>query len=177
MTRFPTEGEFAPSYFSTLSGTSVAGSTLGAVHTVAGLTWVANLAIYIPFFLPVRYPVRRLWVSQGATVTALNQDVGIYAASGERICSTGSVAKSGSAFQYTTLGTPVVLVPGRYYLAYSSDGSGANTVDGASPSATVPETFRLAGMLEESSAFPLPAAMTPVTLAHQLYPIVGFTQT
>lgn len=175
--KFPSEGLFAPTHLSTLSGTAAINAMLGQVVTVAGITWVANLAVYIPIIVPTEFLVRRLFVIQGTSASAANQDVGLYSEDGVRLASSGSTAKSGSTIQYTTLGTPLLLTPGRYYLAYANDTNNTLAVRAPTAAAVIQDAGRLAGVLEEASAFPLPAAMTPVALAHQFYPYVGMTST
>ena len=65
-----------------------------------------------------------------------------------------------SARQMVSLSTPFVLAPGSFYFAWTCDNTTARGFTLVSASA--PNTERLAGMLEETSAFPLPATMTPV---------------
>lgn len=66
-----------------------------------------------------------------STITSGNFDAGIYDSAGTtKLASSGSVPASGSGFtsgavNEITLSTPVLLLPGTYWVAISSDGAGA----------------------------------------------------
>jgi hypothetical protein len=80
----------------------------------------ANLAIYVPFAIPFQFNVRRVFWVNGSNLTG-NADLGVYTRTGARLFSTGATARSGaSVTQYTTLGTPLLLSPGDYYMALSA---------------------------------------------------------
>ena len=152
----------------------------GTVPSVISITWpVANTAFYLPVWLPWAYPVRRVWWYNGSSVTSTNMDFGIYSADGgERIYSTGSTAASGvNAAQYVDA-TDFMLGPGRYYFALADSSNTANR--GGQGSTTAPTTVarcRIAGILQEASALPLPATMTPSAVANICLPLCGITRT
>lgn len=130
---------------------------------VATTTWVANLAVYIPVAIPFAYPVARVFWVNGATITSTNVDFGIYTAGGSKIYSTGSTAMSAAtSVQYVTPSTPFVLPPDYYYFAWTC----SNTTNRAnSVSVSTAANGRMVGLLQESSALPLPATMTPASWA------------
>jgi hypothetical protein len=79
----------------------------------------ANLSIFVPFRLLAPMPVVQVWWMQGATAAG-NVDVGVYTPDGRLLLSGGSVAQSVAGintFGKVTLGTPILLLPGAYYLA------------------------------------------------------------
>lgn len=140
--------------------------------TPAAITWVANLAIYVPVTFPVPYPVRRMFWCNGTTADA-NVDVGVYTTGGTRLYSSGSTAQSGtSSLQYVSLSSELVL-HGRCYLAFACSSASASRTVGLSGGGT--SLLRLAGVLQESSAFPLPSSWTPEAISNDKYPFVGVT--
>jgi hypothetical protein len=155
-----------------------AGRIGGAVQS-ASITWPsANQATYIPMWLPWPYLVNRVFWANGSSVTTVNVDFGIYsAADGTLIYSTGSVARSGaSASQYVTP-TAFVLPPGMYYFGHSCSSTTANRGGVGATTAGTVGRLALAGILQQASALPLPATMSPVTVANVILPLCGVTRT
>lgn len=127
----------------------------------------ANRALYLPIFLPVGATLARFFeVNNSATN---NVDVGIYTDAGVKITTTGSVART-LGCQYLNV-TDVQLGPGKYYLGMASDATSNFFQIGPSVG-----HLRVAGVLQEAAAFPLPATMTGATVASAYLPIFGFTQ-
>lgn len=148
----------------------------GSVGAATNLTWVANLAIYVPVLVPWAYPVKRVFWINGSTITSSNADFGIYTVDGTRIYSTGSTALSGtSAAQYVTPSTSFVLSPGAYYFAYACDNTTARTLGAAGTAGA--DALRLTGCYQQASALPLPATATFASMANALYPFCGVTRT
>lgn len=174
MTDFPGPAP-TPQFVSTMS--DYGPQPLQAAYAIGSITWpVANTAFYVPIYIPFFYPVARVWWVNGSSVTSTNMDFGIYSDSGERIYSTGSTAASGaSAFQYTDA-TDFMLAPGRYYFALSDSSTTANRGGQGTVTPTATE-FRLVGVLQEASALPLPATMTPSAVANPCFPFCGITRT
>lgn len=139
----------------------------------------ANLAKYMPIYLPFTYPVRRVFWINGSSVTSVNADFGIYSADGTCLYSTGSVVCSGaSALQYTTASPTLVLPGGWYYFAKVVSSSTSNRGGwGATALARQIDYERLGGILQQASALPLPANMTGVAVANAIFPICGITRT
>lgn len=149
----------------------------GTPTYAASITWPsANMAVYIPFWLPWPYTVRRVFWMNGSSVTTVNVDFGIYNADGTLIYSTGSTARSGaSALQYVAP-TAFVLSPGSYYFGYSCSSTTTNR-GGSGALPALSGHFAMAGIQQEASALPLPATMTPATVANPVLPLCGITQT
>lgn len=149
---------------------------LNQAVAIASITWpVANTAFYVPVALPCPYPVKRVFWINGSTAS-LNMDFGIYTADGTLIYSTGSTAASGtSAPQYVTP-TEFLLAPGRYYFGLACSNTTANAGGQGNTSQTVGR-LRLAGVLQQATALPLPATMTPAAVANSCLPICGVTRT
>lgn len=139
----------------------------------ASTNWTANAAIYIPMFLPFPYVVRRVFHGVGSAASG-HSDIGIYTKSGTRLFSIGSFNNAGaSSLQHNTVSPEYLLQPGRYWFAYSNDGT-TNQVFGV---ATQSNPGRMAGLRQESSAFPLPATATFAQYAGIFVPLVGLTNT
>lgn len=151
---------------------------LGSAIQAASQTWpVANTAFYVPFWLPFPYPVKRIFWVNSSSVTSANIDVGIYTIDGIRLYSTGSIAMASASLpQYVTPSPELYLTPGRYYMGVSCSSITANRGCQGSIAPTVPK-LRMAGLLQEASALPLPATMTGVAVANAMYPLCGITRT
>jgi len=176
MTDFPQVG-IPPLFINSYSRYACLPQLAQANMAMTSLTWVANKAIYIPFQIPWPYPVRRVFWGNGSAVTATNRDFGIYSADGTQIYHTGSTAASGvSVLQYVTP-TEFLLAPGRYFMAIASDTSTASRGGAGTSASTNIAKMAMAGLLEQSTAFPLPATMTPVTMVLTVFPLCGITQT
>lgn len=176
MTDFPSDIPL-PLFVHTWARWGVETQRMGAAAALASITWpVANTAFYVPVWLPWTYPVRRVFWINGTSVTSTNMDFGIYSADGERIYSTGSTAASGtSATQYVDV-TDFTLGPGRYYFALA-DSSGTANRGGQGSTAFTVARVRMSGVLQEASALPLPASMTPSAVANSCTPACGITRT
>lgn len=140
----------------------------------AAATWpVVKLAIFVPFKLDTPYILRKLWWMNGGSVSG-NVDCGVYMAdntSGMLLASAGSTAQaSTSVIQAVTLGTPVTLGPGRYYMALAIDNTTA-TVWRSTPGIPL---AKAAGMAQQTLAnLPLPATATFATIANDCMPLFG----
>jgi hypothetical protein len=152
---------------------AAAWSAFGVGGAIGSGAWpAANLALYLPFVMPFNYPVKRVFWYNGATAAG-TWDIGIYrAATLGRIASTGATTQTGTnVVQFVTL--DVMIPPGEYYFGLSAS-SGSSTAfrnNGFNISSQ-----RVFGCLEESSAHPLPATMTPVTTTRNYMPVAGLTR-
>ena len=119
----------------------------------------ANLALFVPFWVPEAVPITKLGWMNGAAVAG-NIDVGIYDESANRLVSAGSTAQSGTSRLQVVDTTNTMLARGRYYLAMATDTSGATQkVYCVTPAIAVCQAL---GMLQMATAFPLP---NPATFA------------
>jgi hypothetical protein len=133
----------------------------------------ANLAIYVPFAIPFQFNVRRVFWVNGSNLTG-NADLGVYTRTGARLFSTGATARSGaSVTQYTTLGTPLLLSPGDYYMALSATTSATGSFIRFAPG--ILSDVRLVGPLQQTSANPLPATATYAALGQSYWPLFGLS--
>lgn len=156
---------------STLHQASVNG---GVSWTVAGpstAAWVTvNRAIYVPVRLATPFRFTQFFWMNGTVVGAPDVDAGIYHANGSRIISTGLTTHVTSNVIQLVNVTDTTLLPGLYYLAIVLNGSSGlfrQSLGGA--------RARILGVVEEGSASPLPAVMTPTASTQQYMPLFGVT--
>jgi hypothetical protein len=122
---------------------------------ISTTVWTAGRAIYIPIKIPWPYPVKRMFIFNGGSVAG-NVDLGLYTRNGTKVFSTGSFAQVGvTTMQYVNFS--YLVSPGSYYLALAF--SGVATIQRAQFALVT--NARMAGLLQQDSAFPLPASMTP----------------
>lgn len=169
-----------PLFISSLSRYTAAGELawlngLAGASNLATRSWPsASLGIYIPFALPFPYPVARVFICNGATVTK-NFDIGVYTFDGGRIFSTGATAQSGaSAIQYVSLASQVLLTPGSYYMAVTMSGTNGTAIATNSGSVI---SMRMSGCLQQASITTLPATATFAAVANAFWPLFGLTRT
>lgn len=147
-----------------------------ALANPGSLAWgAANTALYTPFSLSYPYLVNRAFWCNGSAVVS-NMEIGIYSAGGAKLYSSGTVVQAGaSALQYVTLATPLLLAPGRYYLALTCSGT-TNAILGWT--AVTANLGRMLGLYQQAVApGSLPAAWTPASWALIGLPIMGLTRT
>jgi len=191
---FPAANRFHLPVLSVVSrefGTFGAGFSLlvvSRVMTAAGAgAWPnANEAVYVPFVIAAPYLVRTLWWYNGGTAAG-NVDIGIYTAGGTLLANAGSTAMSGTqVVQAVSLGTPLLLAPGTYYLGLVSSSATAVFRGMSSATGTLQawdtDVLRGAGVVQQASAgIPIPATMTPAKLTNwgtsttNLLPIFGIS--
>lgn len=172
MSDFPGATVATPPVVNTYSLNAAAGSMALSTGNPSAITWVANLAIYVPVLIPWPYTVNRVWWGNGSTVTTTNVDFGIYGGDGSRIYSTGSTAQSGTSTIQMVTPTTFQLSAGAYYFAWSCN----NTTNRGQGQGIAINTLRLGGVLQEASAFPLPSVMTGVAVSNALYPLCGVSR-
>jgi hypothetical protein len=129
----------------------------------------ANLAVFIPFWVPEPIVIYKMGWGNGAAVAG-NLDCGIYSEAGSKLVSSGSTAASGtSVIQAVDVGD-TTLARGRYYLALASDTSGATQkVIAVLPAAGIGQSL---GLLQTAAAFALPASVTFAKYASAFVPMV-----
>jgi hypothetical protein len=143
---------------------------IGSAPTEA--VWgTANQARYQGFFLSDYYTVKAGWFLTG-TCAAKTAYMGIYTVDGTAIWLSGAfTTSSGTINIVTTGGLPIVLPPGSYYLALSFTTTTSTGVFRWTLGRL--GMGRLNGALEQASAAPLPATMTPVTPPSSVTPYMG----
>lgn len=142
-----------------------------AAHGTAVFTGVwpsANLAIFYPFRLNRRFPVKLFKWLNGSAVSG-NIDLGVYDFAGNRKISLGSTAQLGaSVIQSGTVST-TWLEPGWYYSGTVFDNTTATIANFKPPALWA----RAALMKQMAAAFPLPATATFANIANAYLPWGG----
>lgn len=142
-----------------------------ANNAIGGASWpLGNLAVYIPIHMPSRFTVSRFMVCSANTTG--NVDVGLYDQSGNRLISTGTVAKNSATLMYFGV-TDRSFSAGHYYLGLvcSTGGSIYRVAFDDQYEA------RMCGLLQEAlGSTVLPATMTPVSFTSVACWCFGFTQ-
>lgn len=155
---------------------SIGPQALGSVFTfslapVSAAVAVASVGYFVPFRLSQTFVCINLWVQNGTGVAG-TFDVGVYSKSAEKLVSLGSTTQAGaSVTQKVTLGTPLVLPVGVYYMAFS-----ASTVTTATYWRTAPTTVgfcQAAGMAQVAAQTPLAQSPTLAVMASAYVPIFG----
>ena len=147
------------------------GSTV-TTGVMASATWPANnLAIYFPVSLEELTQVAQFWCVNGAVASG-NVDMGLYAADGTRLSSIGSTAQSGTSTLQVFDVADLVLSPGWYYVALALSSTVGTILAATLANAAL---GRIGGLLEETSAFALPATATFAKFTRTISPRCGFT--
>lgn len=125
----------------------------------ASLTWSStNRALYYPFRLASPLLVLTLWVCNGDVISG-HWDVGIYTFDGRRLVSTGSTVPSGTQTVQVVDVADTLIGPGLFYLALACDNTTQRFFGQISGNAQYQQGM---GVIQQSSAFPLPAIMGTV---------------
>jgi hypothetical protein len=158
----------------------------GNVTAVAA--WpVANMAIFIPMYIPAPFPMRRLYWVNGSAIT-LSCSIGLFDLDGLTIYAGASVAQAGaSALQYVTPATPILVAPGWKYIGLTMSGTTASCARGtiltanAASIALAADVGRAMGLRQMASAHPFstqtPIKATFAQYAQTLFPLVGISRT
>lgn len=145
------------------------GGMLGAAISTIGVGTVypaANRALFIPFILPRAWLVTQAVVGGGSTTG--NCDLGVYDHAGNRLVSSGSVAKQTNAETVANL-TDTLLLPGSYYMAIAADG--VQQYVAVAPAQI--GYLQAMGMKQMATAFVLPATATFATVATSFVPVMA----
>lgn len=164
---------FLPNYCRYTGGRNLRAWNIGTVP--ASTAWgTANLAIYLPFSLPFTYVAARMAWRNG-TVVSGNVSIGIYNAAGTNLYASAATVQAGtSARQYVTLGSPLTLTPGHYFMALAA--SSATATFFASTVTAI--QGREGGLYQEAlGGLPLGATATVAQWAQVFYPIMTITRT
>lgn len=127
----------------------------------------ASRCIFVPFQLD-RLATAYQMFTQNGTAVGNNVDVGLYDYTMASLVTIGSTAQAGtgaSGFQTYDI-ADTILLPGRYFLGLSCDG----TTSTFGRYGYQPRQLRLMGCLEKLSTFPLPTgAVTTTVVANSGY--------
>lgn len=127
--------------------------------SIGSASWpAANRAIYLPFALDGPMPATGFRIANGTAAVAGSWDVGIYSADGRRLASTGTVAQTGvDAVQTITLGSPILLGRGNFWLAIMETSASASIYR---VNAGAANDWLMWGALQEATGGSLPATAT-----------------
>lgn len=129
---------------------------------------LANLGLFVPFSVPLRTLVREGYVSIGAT--SGNFDIGVYNEGGTRLTSAGATASGSTSPTNTTTMTDLLLDPETtYYMAFSASSNTITPVAGTN----VAGLYEAQGVLEATSAYPLPSTVTYAKTTRAYLPVFG----
>jgi hypothetical protein len=129
----------------------------------------ANLAVFVPFWVPDPVVIYQMGIGNGAAAAG-NVDMGIYNEAGVKLVSAGSTAQSGTSVIQVVNVADTTLARGRYYLAAASDTSGATQKWLAVlPAAGICQSL---GVLQMAAAFALPANATFAKCVSAFIPLV-----
>lgn len=141
---------------------------------------VANKAFYFPIYVTEYFSAVKLYTTNGTTATG-NLDMGIYASSGfvptTRLVSIGSTAQAGTSVVQEFDITDTILFPSTLYFLAMACSSASSTIQyiGGTPQLGA---MRFAGVMQETSAFPLPSTATPAVLStNVMVPDIGMAST
>lgn len=136
------------------------------------ITWIANLATYVPFVLArPKLIAQFFWVN--GTAVGGNTDVGVYNEALTKLLSTGSTANSGTTTLQAVNVTDTLLQAGRYWLALASDSS-TQVYMGDSIIARAQDMW---GIKQQASGWSSGLLSSPTLSgpAQTLLPLFGFT--
>lgn len=149
------------------------GSIITSRHTSSvpvSAVQAANRANSFPLALPVPYLVKQVWWANG-TAVAGNVQVGVYTLGGALLLAGANTAQAGtSVVQSVALGTPVLLLPGSYYMSISCSSGSATLIRINFGSVAL---MQMAGAVSQASANPLPDPATFATVAGVIIPLFG----
>jgi hypothetical protein len=94
----------------------------GLVETGGGSTNGVDVA---QFVLPFAITVNNVGMDISATSSGATVNIGIYSAAGAKLIDSGTFSATAGGVKLNTLGTPVTLPPGVYYLAWSTSNATA----------------------------------------------------
>lgn len=141
-------------------------------NTAATAAWpTANKAIFVPFRMTRPYLVTQMFTMNGGVASG-TVDIGIYTEDFTKIVSNGAVNQAGTNSVQTYNITDTLLGPGSYYMAMVISNTTGTTFRVASWGQAA--LLRLLGVLEQTSASPLPTLAAPVGITSIYLPIFGF---
>jgi hypothetical protein len=140
----------------------------------ASAAWpLADVALFVPFFLPQRVVIYEVATGTGATAGG-NFAIGVYTMSGTLIQDTDEQARTASAWNRVDW-TDLTLDPGWYYMAMSADST--NNYSGTVPVAGICEAFGICEMTSAHNAdgagTGLPATATLSRTTRAFVPAIG----
>jgi len=156
-------------------GRALTGNNFLFAGAVSAVYITANMAFYVPFIISESFPLKRMFVHNGATASGAT-DLGVFTNEGNRIVSANSsgnvLTQAGvSLIQYYDV-TDTVLTPGQYYMAISHSDIVGTVFRSAAPI----HATRQYGVFQQATAHPLPATATFAAMASIYMPMFGLSQ-
>lgn len=145
----------------------------------ASVAWeTAELAVYMPIYVPVVCSAKRMWWANGATTTGgATVEAGVYRDGGfkpgTKLGSKSAVQGTASQVQFVTLDAAVTLTPGLWWVALMMSSATNTTVVSTLLSVSVDISLRFS----QITCNPLPATATPAESAGGTFPLCGFSTT
>jgi hypothetical protein len=130
----------------------------------------ANLALYTPVSVYNRILVTHVWWINGNTAGTDSIDVGLYDRTGVRLTSGGGTLASGTNVLQETAVTNVLISPGNYFVGIACNGT---TTTFRSNNTLLARELGAFGMLQQASAYPLPATATFAAMATTFFALHG----
>lgn len=141
----------------------------------ASANWAAaNQAAYFPIRLRTPYLLASMYVLFGSITSTKNWDIGFYDKYGTRLWNNGSFAGTSDTFITKTLGTPILLSPGTYFMALASSSATSNGVVRRAPARS--GMLNLTAIYQQGTAFPLPATATFAAVTNVIIPVMGIAR-
>ncbi len=122
----------------------------------------SNLAFYIPFVVHRPFTADVMAVQIGTAAGTNHADVGLFDTGGNKMVTMGSTVVPNTAGMFAFDITDTTLNPGVYYMGMSADNTTDTFLRSASLTVTV---LGGAGVLCQTTAFPLPSPATFASLA------------
>lgn len=145
-----------------------------AANFASGTYPGSGRVIAFPFIVAHPFLVRKVFWFNGTTATTDSVDVGVYKlddpSSTSRVVSGGGTLASGASGTQEVNVTDTLLPPGRYYCAYTQNGTTATPI--LSTAAVV--TLRVAGCIQQTaSGYPLPSTLSVAAVSSANIPLFG----
>lgn len=157
---------------STLGPHSIGAFPIGGGIITAGTAWaVANQALYIPFRIASPFTFNSI-AAVVSTATG-NIDMGVYAADGTKIVSTGSVVTSPNVQQVSVASTTIG--PGLFYFGVSMSSISGGLMGYVFTATGKAGLLRALGISQQATALPLPATATFAANTGFFVPVMGIT--
>lgn len=140
---------------------------------------VANQVRVVQTIVPYGITVRKITIGVVALNAAQTGTVGVYDSSGNRLIDSGTFSLAAVATLTNTLGSPVTLAPGVYYIAYSQTDATTAKIQTLLNPAIIQPVFtnnvpRMGTAANSVSGGVMPATLGVVTAASNFIPLVLF---
>lgn len=153
-------------------GSGARAVTSGTTNVASQAWGTANLCLFVPFRIPFRYPVRKMFWYNFATVAG-NVEAAICSDEYVKLWTTGAVAQAGaSQIQYAALTSDALLEPGEYRLMMASS---STTATFGTAGGSTAANCRMLGVTQFAAASLPVGAITPAATTINRLPFLGLT--